>query len=152
MTLRLIVSGGQTGVDRAALDAATELGIATGGWCPRGRLAEDGPIENRYTLRETPSSEYGERTAWNVRDSDATLILVRDAPTGGTAYTIAVAEEERKPVLIVRVGDKQAAVKIRRWLRAQSPAVLNVAGPRESTSPGIYPEARRILVEALRQR
>ena len=79
-----IVSGGQTGVDRAALDAALELGIAHGGWCPRGRLAEDGPIADRYGLRETASSDYAVRTEQNVVDSDATLILHRGPLTGGT--------------------------------------------------------------------
>src|SRR3954454_8651242 len=83
-----IVSGGQTGVDRAALDVALALGIPCGGWCPKGRKAEDGPIEDRYPLSETPSSDYRQRTLWNIRDSDATLILTWGEPTGGTLLTV----------------------------------------------------------------
>ena len=82
--LTRIVSGGQTGVDRAALDVALELSIPCGGWCPKGRKAEDGALPARYPLKETPSEEYAQRTTWNVRDSDGTLILTHGAPTGGT--------------------------------------------------------------------
>ena len=85
--IRRIVSGGQTGVDRAALDVALSLGIPCAGWCPRGRRAEDGPIDARYPLNETPSTSYAKRTEWNVRDSDATLILARLPLGGGTALT-----------------------------------------------------------------
>ena len=87
-----IVSGGQTGVDRAALDVALELGIPCGGWCPRGRRAEDGALSARYPLMETPSDDYVQRTTWNIRDSDGTLILTRGEPTGGTAQTALICE------------------------------------------------------------
>jgi len=87
----VIISGGQTGVDRGALDAAARLGIAHGGWCPRGRRAEDGEIPERYRLRETPSRRYAQRTAWNVRDSDATLVLIEGDLAGGTALTVRLA-------------------------------------------------------------
>src|SRR5437660_8666127 len=96
-----LISGGQTGVDRAALDVALELGLPCGGWCPRGRKAEDGVIPDRYPLAETPSPSYRQRTRWNVRDSDGTLILVRGRPTGGTALTLASARRLGKPVLVV---------------------------------------------------
>src|SRR5215217_2323846 len=86
-----IVSGGQTGVDRAALDVALELGIECGGWCPAGRQAEDGPIDARYPLRETPSADPAQRTEWNVRDSDATLLLTTGAASPGTELTREVA-------------------------------------------------------------
>src|SRR5919108_3104860 len=97
----MVVSGGQTGVDRAALDAAAEVGLRTGGWCPRGRRAEDGALAALYTLRETPSRGYAQRTEWNVRDSDATLVLCRGAPRGGTALTLRVAKRCGRPVLVV---------------------------------------------------
>ncbi|MFQ5587063.1 MAG: putative molybdenum carrier protein, partial [Thermodesulfobacteriota bacterium] len=99
MAIEMIVSGGQTGVDRAALDVALELGIRCGGWCPKGRLAEDGVIDSRYHLDETGSKSYSQRTEWNVRDSDGTLILTVEEPTGGTALTIRAAEELGKPCI-----------------------------------------------------
>ena len=95
-----IVSGGQTGADRAALDFAIEHGIPHGGWCPRGRLAEDGPLPDRYLLRETPTRKYAERTVWNVRDSDATVVFsIAAEPQGGTRLTLQVAARFGKPVL-----------------------------------------------------
>src|SRR3990172_4511968 len=96
-----IVAGGQTGVDRAALDAALGLGLPCGGWCPRGRKAEDGPIDPRYPMEETPSDDYAERTEWNVRDADGTLVLTRGEPSGGTAFTIATARRGRSPLLVL---------------------------------------------------
>lgn len=141
---RRIVSGGQTGVDRAALDVALELGIPCGGWCPRGRLAEDGPLPARYPLEETPTARYERRTRWNVRDSDATLILARGELGGGTAYTARVAEELQRPLLVVP-PDPERVPEVRAWLADRGTAVLNVAGPRESGAPGIYAEAKRFL-------
>jgi len=94
-----IVSGGQTGVDRAALDAALALGLALGGWCPLGRRAEDGPIPRAYLLQETPTQDYAQRTEWNVRDSDATLILFRGRLTGGSARTAEHAARFERPLL-----------------------------------------------------
>src|SRR5213080_1459301 len=96
-----IVSGGQTGVDRAALDVALELGIPCGGWCPIGRRAEDGVIPDRYPLRQAPSANYADRTALNVRDSDGTLILARGPLRGGTALTKTFAERYGRPYLVV---------------------------------------------------
>src|SRR5947209_13063019 len=95
-----IVSGGQTGVDRAALDVALELGLPCGGWCPRGRRAEDGPLPARYPLTETSWEGYPQRTRWNVRDSDGTLILTRGQPDRGTALTIKLAQRLGKPYRI----------------------------------------------------
>src|SRR5205823_7624375 len=137
-----IISGGQTGVDRAALDVALELDLPCGGWCPRGRRAEDGPIETRYPLRETPSALYPVRTRWNVRDSDGTLILVRGRPDRGTALTRELAEAMRKPLLVVDLDDELCPDAVRRWIEQNGIAVLNVAGPRESSQPGIHAEAR----------
>jgi hypothetical protein len=138
MTLQRIVSGGQTGVDRAALDAALECGVPVGGWCPKGRRAEDGPIPARYPLTETPTEQYAQRTAWNVRDSDGTLILHKQPLTGGTALTQQEAEERGRPCRVVTLGPSHAANGTVRWLHTHSIEVLNVAGPRASEEPGIY--------------
>ncbi len=148
-----IVSGGQTGVDRAALDAALALGVPCGGWCPRGRRAEDGPIADGYPLVETPTARYAERTRLNVRDSDATLIVTRGAPIGGTALTADLAGELGRPVLVVDFADREVAAAlsaVRTWIDAHAIATLNLAGPRESTVPGIYEEALAFLKELLR--
>jgi hypothetical protein len=146
-----IVSGGQTGVDRAALDTALALGFPCGGWCPRGRLAEDGPIDSRYPLRETPSADYPQRTEWNVRDSDGTLILTRGRPSGGTAFTIALARRLRRPLLVLDLERGPDPAKVPRWVEEKEVAVLNVAGPRESQQPGIREEAYAFLEKALKQ-
>ena len=147
MAIIRIVSGGQSGVDRAALDAALAAGIACGGWCPRGRRAEDGPIPARYPLTETAGRGYRERTRLNMRDSDGTLVLTRGAVEGGTAYTIRCAEAIGRPILLLRLdddaGDPVAAIL--GWASANAVAVLNVAGPRESQRPGIGAAARGVL-------
>ena len=140
-----IVSGGQTGVDRAALDVALELGIECGGWCPAGRWAEDGPIDARYSLRETPSTDPAERTEWNVRDSDGTLLLTGGA-SPGTELTREAARRLGRPVFSWPADAIEDVGLFRRWLQVYSIDTLNVAGPRESESPGIYLQARRILL------
>jgi len=142
MPITRIVSGGQTGVDRGALDAAIAMGIEHGGWCPRGRLAEDGRIPERYELTENESREYWIRTAQNVVDSDGTLILYRGTLSGGTELTHRMAIKEGRPHLLVDLlahCDPQLA---RQWIVDSGIAVLNVAGPRESSAPGIAAEAR----------
>lgn len=140
-----IVSGGQSGVDRAALDAALCAGLAVGGWCPRGRRAEDGTISALYPLRETPSGRYGERTEWNVRDSDATLIIGRLISSRGTALTRRLARMYDRPVLEFEPGQRAGIGSILDWMQSRDIRVLNVAGPRESESPGIYDEALSVL-------
>jgi hypothetical protein len=139
--LESIVSGGQSGVDRAALDAAIELSMPCGGWCPRGRKAEDGALPEKYPLRETPSDEYEQRTEWNVRDSDATLILTRGRPTGGTAYTVLMAKRLAKPYMVVDFDEKKDTESVRKWILFNGIRILNVAGPRSSKDPGIYNDA-----------
>ena len=124
-----IVSGGQTGVDRAALDAALALGLPCGGWCPRGRWAEDGPIDPRYPLTETPLADPARRTQWNVRDSEGTLVLLRGTADGGTALTIQCAERSGKPCLVVHLDQPENVAALREWLAAYHIRVLNVAGP-----------------------
>jgi len=143
-----VVSGGQTGVDRAALDAARAAGLPCGGWCPRGRLAEDGPIDPGYPLVETPGADYAERTEWNVRDSDGTLVVARGRPTGGTALTMTLARRRAKPLLVVDLSRGPSPEEVARWIEARAIGTLNVAGPRESQRPGIGREAQGFL-EAL---
>ena len=144
-----LVSGGQTGVDRAALDTALALGMPCGGWCPRGRLAEDGPIPARYPLTETPSGDYAQRTEWNVRDSDATLVLLRGPARGGTRATIDFARALGRPFRVVALERAPGFAAIGAWLGHHDVRVLNVAGPRESARPGIYGEARACLESLL---
>lgn len=140
-----IVSGGQTGVDRAALDAALSHGLRHGGWCPKGRTAEDGRIPARYRLMETDSKDYAARTERNVLDSDGTLVLNSGALDGGTQFTVELAQAHRKPCLIVDVDAAFEAQAVMRWLDENQVRVLNVAGPRESKRPGIYLRSRAAL-------
>jgi hypothetical protein len=140
-----IVSGGQTGVDRGALNAAIELEIPHGGWCPRGRLAEDGTIPARYQLNETDSPDYRDRTERNVVDSDATLILYRGRLSGGTGLTLQLAFAHQKPCLVVDLENPPELHLIRRWIFECRLRQLNVAGPRESQCPGIASETADFL-------
>ncbi|HEX8691214.1 MAG TPA: putative molybdenum carrier protein [Longimicrobium sp.] len=144
-----IVSGGQTGVDRAALDVALELGIECGGWCPAGRWAEDGPIAARYPLAETPSDDPAQRTEWNVRDSDGTLLLTAAAASPGTGLTKEAARRLGRPVYTWAATSPADVDAFRRWLQVCRIRTLNVAGPRESEAPGIYAAARDLLRELL---
>ena len=139
--IQRVISGGQTGVDRAALDVALELGLSCGGWCPHGRQAEDGPIAPRYPLQETPSADSAQRTEWNVRDSDGTLLLSRGELTGGTAWTVECAGRFAKPCLILDLAERPVPEAVRTWALDHQVRLLNVAGPRESRSPGIYAQA-----------
>ncbi len=146
-----IVSGGQTGVDRAALDVAIALGLAHGGWCPAGRKAEDGVIPPHYQLAETPSAEYRERTRRNVVDSDATLIICAGPLHGGTELTLREAKRLRKPHTVANLlrVDVETA-RVIRWLKRQHVEVLNVAGPRASQHPGIGLLAQEFLKQVLK--
>jgi hypothetical protein len=131
-----IISGGQTGADRAALDWAIRHGIAYDGWCPKGRKTEDGPLPETYRLRETPSSAYLQRTEWNVRDSDATLIFtMTDRLDGGSKRTVEFAEKLNRPWLHFRPGVHPKFIA--RFLQRHAVIRLNVAGKRESSAPGI---------------
>ena len=147
--MQRIVSGGQTGVDRAALDAALARGLAVGGWCPRGRRAEDGPLAAHYPLRETPSRTYAQRTAWNVRDSDGTLILAPEPLTGGTALTLREAQALDRPALHLDPHAADAVEQAAAWVQQHHLRVLNVAGPRASEVPGIYGDAHRFMERLL---
>lgn len=142
---RRVVSGGQTGVDRAALQAARAAAIPIGGWCPFGRRAEDGSIPPEYPLHETATRSYAERTRLNVRDSDGTLILHRGPLTGGTALTAAVAREQGKPLCLLDLEGGAGVERVATWLHRHQISVLNIAGPRESGSPGIAEQAHLFL-------
>ncbi len=143
-----IVSGGQTGVDRAGLDVAIELGIEHGGWCPKGRHAEDGRIPDCYQLRETDSPDYAVRTEQNVVDSDGTLILYFATLRGGTELTAWLARKHERPHVLVDLHEPQSAEEVRQWIRDRAIRVLNVAGPRASQNEGIY-ELARVYLESV---
>ncbi len=147
-----IVSGGQTGVDRAALDVALDLGIPCGGWCPDGRLAEDGPLPQRYPLRALPGAGYRRRTRANVADSDATLIVYFEEVAGGTAATLYDCLDLGKPFKLVdgaEIPPRRGARAVARFLRRHRIEVLNVAGPRASQSPRAYRYTRELLTVLL---
>ncbi len=136
-----IISGGQTGADRAALDAAIRLGIPHGGWLPRGRKTENGPLPDHYHLQELPSGRYRDRTEKNILDSDGTLIISLGPLTGGSALTEALAIRHDRPCLHIDlelVDRDRAVAAIGKWLEDHRIATLNVAGPRASGEPRIY--------------
>lgn len=143
-----IISGGQTGVDRAALDFAIENGIEHGGWCPLGRLAEDGTIPPRYQLAEITNPSYSERTERNILDSDATLIFARGLPLSeGTLFTEEAALKHAKPCLVLYEfkGVERAVRATEVFLKEHKIEVLNIAGPRESQAPGLSNFVRDVL-------
>jgi hypothetical protein len=138
MTYLEIVSGGQTGVDRAALDWAISNGIDHGGWCPKGRRAEDGRVPGRYRLRETPSKNYLQRTEWNVRDSDGTVIFsLAERLSGGSLKTLGFAAKHNKPHLHISAAAQDSAHRLQHFIQVNNIQVLNVAGPRASKEPGV---------------
>lgn len=148
--VKKIVSGGQAGVDRAALDVAMALGTPCGGWCPADRSAEDGVIPERYPVQPLPSGGLRKRTEWNVRHSDGTLILACGPLTGGTLLTRNLCLKHQKPHLVVDLDTDASAAPVLQWLREHGIQVLNVAGPRESSCPGIHERASRFLRKLLR--
>ncbi|MGE0558059.1 MAG: putative molybdenum carrier protein [Burkholderiales bacterium] len=145
MLIRKIVSGGQTGADRAALDWAIAHGIPHGGWCPQGRRAEDGVIDVRYNLTETPARRYDVRTRWNVRDSDATLLLsLHSELQGGSRFTQVYARRLGRPCLHLHPGAGIGPV-LADFFAAHRIEVLNVAGPRVGREPGIVAYVTAVL-------
>jgi hypothetical protein len=133
-----IISGGQTGADRAALDWALSHGVPCGGWCPKGREAEDGKIEAKYPLRETPSDSYLQRTEWNVRDSDATVVFsINPILSGGSKKTLEFVDKHKKPCLHLNAGLADAGERLRSCILLEGIHVLNVAGPRASKEPDV---------------
>lgn len=153
--LSKVISGGQTGVDRAALEVALFLEIPHGGWCPKGRRAEDGPIPETFNLIETSSFNYAIRTEKNVVESDGTLIIFRGAITRGTGLTVKFAKRHHRPYLCIDLADLSAddeqaieemSQEILNWLAKENINVLNVAGPRESTTPNINSQSHSLLL------
>lgn len=150
--VKKIVSGGQTGADRAALDWAIEHDVPHGGWCPKGRKAEDGIIDARYHLQETPTAEYAERTERNVQDSEATVIIsIGCELQGGSALTLELARNYRKPCIHITAegGPAEAARRLRRFVVENKMQVLNVAGPRASEEPAVGELVKLVLTNAL---
>jgi len=146
--LQKIISGGQTGADRAALDVAIETGISHGGWVPRGRKTEKGRLPLRYHLKEIQSIDYAQRTEFNVADSDATLLISHGILKGGSALTKTLATKHRKPCLHIdldEMSQDRAIEVIKLWLQVRGVRVLNVAGPRASEDPRIYEDVKNIL-------
>lgn len=146
--IRKVISGGQTGVDRAGLDAAFKAGVAIGGYCPKGRLAEDGTIPDIYPMAEMDTPEFFHRTEKNVLESDGTLILNKDALTEGTKLTYDFTLKHGKPSLVVQLDAEELTKpeQVIRWIEGQQIGVLNIAGPRESKFPGgIYADALSYL-------
>jgi hypothetical protein len=150
-----VISGGQTGVDRAALDAARDLGLPYGGYVPRGRWTEEGPLPQGYGgMVETEGRHPSARTKRNVAAANATLIVARGDCEGGTLLTLRTARALGKPHLVIDLAVtslEEAARTVRDWLEATAPETLNVAGPRASKDPEIYKEAKAILVAALQR-
>jgi len=147
-----IVSGGQTSVDRAALDVAIFLGIDHSGWCPQGRRSESGRIPEIYQLRETESRDYSVRTEKNVIESDGTLVLYQGKLSGGTELTYKLAQKHKRPHLCVdlneiRENDNRLGESVRQWVKDRNIGTLNIAGPRESNSPGIAKLVEEFLIK-----
>ena len=149
MEIPRIVSGGQTGVDRAALDWALARGAECGGWCPKGRKAEDGPISRKYPLIETPSADYVQRTEWNVRDTRGTVIFsISLELAGGSKKTVEFAAKHSKPCLHLHARQSNAAQALRQFIAGNEILTLNVAGPRASEEPEVEKFVNSVLEEA----
>ncbi|HBO3652188.1 molybdenum cofactor carrier [Pseudomonas aeruginosa] len=147
MNIQRIISGGQTGVDRAALDFAIARQIPHGGCCPAGRRAADGVLDARYQLVETESSGYRQRTTHNVLDADATLIICRGRLEGGSLLTRDLATGHGKPLLLcdLHAPTEELLAAWQDWLVSHPIAILNIAGPSEARNPGIYLQASALL-------
>jgi hypothetical protein len=157
--IKKVISGGQTGVDQAALDAAMELGFETGGWCPPGKVNENGKIPLEYKLIESeversdraPDIPRSQRTENNVRFSDATLVLIPDSSETdiGTEWTFECVRYYNKPFLVINPYQPDANKRIIEWISKAQPEIINIAGPSEKTSPGIYNQSYKLMIEIL---
>jgi len=152
--LRKIISGGQTGADRAGLDFAIDHSIPHGGWIPKGRRTEQGPLDSKYQLEETNNTFYPDRTKRNIMDSDGTLIVAYGPvkKKGGTALTYRLCGQVKKPCCYINLNMltiPEAAQDVASWIRSNSIRVLNVAGPKESIEPNIHVDTYNLLKSVL---
>jgi len=150
-----IISGGQTGVDRAALDVALKHGMECGGWCPAGRLDELGKIPDRYPVRELEQGSFAERTLQNVRDADGTVVIFKNGLHGGTEFTVQCCKQLQRPHLLIdaaQVSSEAASRLLADFVREREIEMLNVAGPRQSEWPEGYEYAVRVLYDLLSTR
>jgi Circularly permutated YpsA SLOG family len=155
MGVAKIVSGGQTGVNRGALDAALAVGFACGGWCPGDRMAEDGPIPEEYPLMPLPNGGYRERTRLNVVDSDGTAILFYESLSGGTRLTRNLCALLGRPYLLVdawQMSESEAVAALAGFVEKNEIRILNVAGPRLSGWPAGYEFALHVIGGAIESR
>ena len=144
-----LISGGQTGADIAALDVALRHAFPHGGWCPKGRKSEDGPIPLRYLLTETPNSSYLQRTEWNVRDTDGTVVFtLASTVTGGSLRTIGFAKKHEKPWIHISRTNYRPAEELQRFVEDNGIKILNVAGSRKSKEPGLHRWVLQVLEDA----
>ena len=151
--IKKIISGGQTGVDQAALDAAIAHGMQYGGWLPAGRRTENGPLSARYTMQVLTTGGYPDRTRKNILDSDGTLIITKGPLTGGSALTARIANNRAKPLLhidLTLLDNTRCKVILNEWLRNHQPESLNIAGPRASSDATIYDNAFALVSELLK--
>jgi hypothetical protein len=147
--IKRIISGGQTGADRAALDVAIKMGIEHGGWIPKGRITEKGPLPGKYRLQEMPTDSYPKRTEQNVIDSDGTLIVARGKLTGGTDYTRQMTLKQLLGIDLDQTDLYNAASLVASWIKLRRIEILNVAGPRASKDRQIYSDVINILERAI---
>lgn len=143
-----IISGGQTGADRAALDTAIEISIRHGGWVPKGRKTEDGRLSTKYNVQETNAIDYEQRTEFNILDSDGTLIISHGNLKGGSARTQQLARKHHRSCIHIdldEISSYKAVEIIQAWIDSKDIRVLNVAGPRASEDPWIYDDVKNIL-------
>lgn len=148
-TLVKVISGGQTGVDQGSLDAAIHLGLEHGGWCPKGRRAENGKIPLKYQLQEADDWRYEQRTGWNIRDSGATVVLTDDPDNlgPGSLLTLKLARKLNKSAIVIQLGSPNAKARLLHFIEGVQ--TVNFAGGRESSHPGIQKRTFDFLVEAL---
>lgn len=148
-----IISGGQTGADRGGLDAAIELGIDHGGWCPQGRRAEDGIIPEYYRLVETRTVDYRRRTELNVQEGDVTLLFIKSfKPAGGSKLTARCCDRHSKPHVVIQLPMQTVLLDNRliAFLKEYKPSIINIAGSRESKAPGVQKAVKEIMVRVLK--
>ncbi len=150
--IKKIITGGQTGADQAGLDVAIKHGIPHGGWIPKGRLTEDGPLGEEYKLQEMETDSFPKRTEQNVLEADGTLVVTNGRLAGGSALTVRMAVKHNKPWLHVEIRKMSMIYAVRlvqAWLIDNGVSVLNIAGPRASHDPEIYAVVKSLMERLL---